>query len=134
MNRQTLQRRLCQVSVVSVLGAGLLSFAPALSAGPQQSPPAQPAKADGPTFSKDIAPVLQKKCQVCHQPGSIAPMSLLTYADTRPWVRSIKDRVVSRKMPPWPIDKTVGIQEFTNDLSLSDHDVDMIAQWVDAGA
>ena len=71
---------------------------------------------------------------MCHQPGSIAPMSLLTYADARPWARSVKDRVVSRKMPPWPIDKTVGIQEFTNDLSLSDHDVDTIARWVDAGA
>jgi len=134
MNTQTLQRRVCQASALAVLlGTGLLYLAPSLSAG-QQSAAAQPATAGAPTFSKDIAPVFQKKCQVCHQPGSIAPMSLLTYADARPWARSVKERVVSRKMPPWPIDKTVGIQEFTNDLSLSDHDIDLIAQWVDAGA
>jgi cytochrome c5 len=135
MNTHTFQGRLRQVAVaVALLGAGLSSFAPSLSAGQQQSAAAQPVKADAPTFSKDIAPIFQKKCQVCHQPGSIAPMSLLTYADTRPWARSVKDKVVNRSMPPWPIDKTVGIQEFTNDLSLSDHDVATIARWVDAGS
>ena len=86
------------------------------------------------TFAKDIAPILQQKCQDCHQPGSIAPMSLITYEETRPWARSIKERVVARQMPPWHIDKTVGIQKFKNDMSLSDAQIDAIARWVDQGA
>jgi mono/diheme cytochrome c family protein len=93
--------------------------------------------ADGPkqvTFSKDVAPIFQAKCQDCHQPNSIAPMSLVTYQDARPWARSIKDRVSARQMPPWHIDKTVGIQKFKNDMSLTDEQVDTIVAWVDGGA
>ena len=60
---------------------------------------AQPG-APSPTFSKDIAPILQAKCQECHQPNSIAPMSLVTFAEARPWARSIKQRVATRQMPP----------------------------------
>jgi hypothetical protein len=86
------------------------------------------------TFSKDVAPILQSKCQECHQPDSIAPMSLLTYQQARPWARSIKERVASRQMPPWHIDKTVGVQKFKNDMSLSDAEVDTIVAWVDQGA
>src|SRR5438874_9233719 len=86
------------------------------------------------TFSKDVAPILQAKCQECHQPNSIAPMSLITYQDARPWARSIKERVATRQMPPWHIDKTVGVQKFKNDMSLSDEQVDAIVRWVDAGA
>jgi mono/diheme cytochrome c family protein len=86
------------------------------------------------TFSKDIAPIFQAKCQDCHQPNSIAPMSLITYQDARPWARSIKDRVAARQMPPWHIDKTVGIQKFKNDMSLTDEQVDTIVAWVDGGA
>jgi hypothetical protein len=86
------------------------------------------------TFAKDIAPILQEKCQSCHRAGSIAPMSLLTYEQTRPWAKAIKERVVSRTMPPWHLDKTVGIQEFQNDMSLSDSQIHDIARWVDAGA
>src|SRR5512144_2878146 len=63
------------------------------------------------TFSKDVAPIFQAKCQECHQPNSIAPMSLITYQDARPWARSIKERVSTRQMPPWHIDKTVGVQQ-----------------------
>src|SRR5690242_11049726 len=70
-----------------------------------------------PTFTKDIAPIFQEKCQDCHRKGSIAPMSLITYEETRPWAKSIKQRVATRTMPPWFIDKTVGIQEFANDMS-----------------
>src|SRR5499427_8273218 len=70
------------------------------------------------TFSKDIAPILQAKCQSCHEPGSIAPMSLITFQESRPWARSIKQRVSTRQMPPWHIDKSVGIQKFKNDISL----------------
>ncbi|MBI4478110.1 MAG: hypothetical protein HY654_13125, partial [Acidobacteria bacterium] len=86
------------------------------------------------TFSKDVAPIVQAKCQDCHQPNSIAPMSLVTYQDARPWARSIKDRVASRQMPPWHIDRSVGVQRFKNDMSLSDEQIDTIVRWVDAGA
>src|SRR5947209_2336751 len=86
------------------------------------------------TFSKDVAPILQARCQECHQPNSIAPMSLITYENARPWARSIKERVATRQMPPWHIDRTVGVQKFKNDMSLSDEQVDTIVRWVDAGA
>ncbi len=71
-----------------------------------------------PTFTKDIAPIFQEKCEACHRSDSIAPMSLVTYEEARPWARSIRSRVEARQMPPWHIDKTVGIQEFKNDRSL----------------
>jgi len=86
------------------------------------------------TFSKDIAPIFQAKCQDCHRPGQVAPMSLLTFEEARPWARSIKQKVQSRMMPPWHIDKTVGVQKFKNDISLSDEQIDTIVRWVDAGA
>ena len=86
------------------------------------------------TFSKDVAPILQAKCQSCHEPGSIAPMSLRTYQEARPWAKSIKDRVAQRQMPPWHIDRSVGIQKFKNDISLTDEQVDTIVAWVDQGA
>jgi hypothetical protein len=86
------------------------------------------------TFSKDIAPIFQAKCQSCHEPGSIAPMSLVTYQEARPWARSIKARVAARQMPPWHIDRSVGVQRFKNDMSLTDEQVDAIVRWVDQGA
>src|SRR3977135_873739 len=86
------------------------------------------------TFTKDVAPILQAKCQECHQPNSIAPMSLITYQEARPWARSIKERVATRQRPPWPIARTVGVQHVKNDMSLSDDQVDTIVRWVDAGA
>jgi len=92
------------------------------------------AAAETPTFSKDVAPILQAKCQSCHQPNSIAPMSLMTFQEARPWARSMKERVSSRQMPPWHIDKSVGIQSFKNDMSLSDEQIDTIVRWVDGGA
>ncbi len=87
-----------------------------------------------PTFTKDVAPIFQAKCEACHRPDSIAPMSLVTYQDSRPWARSIKDRVTTRQMPPWHLDRTVGIQDFQNDRSLTDEQIDTIARWVDGGA
>jgi hypothetical protein len=90
-----------------------------------------PAK---PTFTKDIAPIFQDKCEACHRTDSIAPMSLTTYEETRPWARSIKARVEQRQMPPWHIDKTVGIQDFKNDRSLTDDQLATIVRWVDQGA
>jgi hypothetical protein len=86
------------------------------------------------TFSKDVAPILQAKCQACHQPNSIAPMSLITFEDVRPWARSIKERVAARQMPPWHIDRSVGVQKFKNDMSLTDEQVATIVRWVDGGA
>ena len=96
----------------------------------QTAKPASPA----PTFSKDIAPIFQEKCQNCHRPGNIAPMSLLTYQDARPWAKDIRRRVSQRTMPPWFIDKTVGIQHYEYDASLSDDQIATILKWVDAGA
>jgi len=86
------------------------------------------------TFSRDIMPILQENCQECHRPEGIAPMSLLTYEQVRPWAPLIQLKVNSRLMPPWHIDRTIGIQQFKNDRSLSDAEVDMISAWVDAGA
>src|SRR5215216_1921331 len=87
-----------------------------------------------PTFTKDIAPIFQAKCEACHRTDSMAPMALTTYQETRPWVKSIKARVSARQMPPWHVDKNVGIQEFKNDRSLTDQEIDTISRWVDAGA
>ena len=86
------------------------------------------------TFTKDIAPIFQEKCEACHRPDSIAPMSLVTYEQARPWAKAIRERVIMRQMPPWHLDKTVGIQKFKNDRSLSDSQIDTIVKWVDAGA
>jgi hypothetical protein len=85
------------------------------------------------TYAKDVAPILQRKCQECHQPGSIAPMSLLNYDDAVNEADQIKEKVSKRLMPPWHIDKTVGIQEFKNDRSLSDDEIQTIVNWVDDG-
>jgi hypothetical protein len=84
------------------------------------------------TFSKDVAPILFNKCAGCHRPGEPAPMSLLTYKDARPWARSIKEKVISKTMPPWHADPTYGT--FVNDRRLSAKEIDTIAAWVDAGA
>jgi hypothetical protein len=86
------------------------------------------------TFSKDVAPILQSQCQECHQPNSIAPMSLITYKEARPWAKAIRERVITRQMPPWHIDRSVGVQKFKNDMSLTDEQVDTIVRWVDGGA
>src|SRR2546425_13252758 len=90
--------------------------------------------ADTVTFAKDVAPILQEKCQECHHTGSMAPMSLVTYEETRPWAKAIRERVITRQMPPWHIDPTVGVQKFKNDLSLSQAQIDTIVRWVDGGA
>jgi hypothetical protein len=86
------------------------------------------------TFTKDVAPILQQKCQDCHRPASMAPMSLITYEETRPWAKAIRERVVTRQMPPWHIDRNVGVQKFKNDMSLGDEQIATIVRWVDLGA
>jgi mono/diheme cytochrome c family protein len=99
--------------------------------------PATAMAADSPkqvTFTKDVAPIFQAKCESCHRPDNMAPMSLRTYEEVRPWVRSIAQRVGTHQMPPWHIDKTIGIQKFKNDRSLSDDQIETILAWVAAGA
>ena len=116
--------RIAWCGVVAVSAVLALS-APAVAADSATAPV---------TFSKDVAPIFQAKCQQCHQPNSIAPMSLITYQDARPWARSIKQRVITRQMPPWHIDQSVGVRKFKYDMSLSDVQIETIARWVDAGA
>lgn len=106
----------------AVLVAGMVaasSGAPVLAAGT-------------PTFAKDVAPILYAKCVDCHRPGAIAPMSLITFDEARPWARAVKQKVMSREMPPWGADPHIG--KFANDPSLSDAEMATIAAWVDGGA
>ena len=84
------------------------------------------------TFNKDILPIVQKHCQTCHRPGQIAPMSFLTYKDTRPWATAMKAAVESRRMPPWFADPQYG--KFLNDPSLEESEIEAIAKWADNGA
>jgi len=127
--------------IESVYGRGIalgvltvsLGFA-APAALPAQTPAQGSDAARQVTFARDVAPIFQRKCQDCHRPGSIAPMSLVTYEESRPWARSIRARVAAREMPPWHLDKTVGIQAFVNDASLSERELDTILRWVDGGA
>jgi hypothetical protein len=90
------------------------------------------------TFTRDIAPILQRSCQQCHHPDGVAPMSLVTYDDVRPYAKAVKTRTSLRwqrgAMPPWFVEKNIGIQKFKNDPSLSDEEVARIAAWVDGGA
>ena len=90
------------------------------------------------TFAKDIAPILQRSCQNCHRADGGAPMPLTTYEEVRPWARSIKNRTGmgprAGVMPPWYMEKNIGIQKFQDDPSLSAKEIAMIAQWADSGA
>lgn len=85
-----------------------------------------------PTFAADVAPILYENCVACHRPNHLAPMSLITYDDVRPWARAVKTKVVSREMPPWGADSSV--RAYKNDVSLSQDEIDVIAAWVDGGA
>ncbi|MBL8226908.1 MAG: thiol-disulfide isomerase [Bryobacterales bacterium] len=84
------------------------------------------------TFSKDVLPVLQKRCQECHRPGEAAPMSFLTYKDARPWAKAMKAAVLGKKMPPWFADPAHG--QFANDRRLSQEEIDIFTAWADSGA
>ena len=88
--------------------------------------------ADAPTFSKDVAPILFKSCVECHRPTAMAPMSLLTYEDARPWARQMKAMVTGKKMPPGIVEKHYGL--FGDDGSLNQAEIEAIVQWADAGA
>lgn len=86
------------------------------------------------TFARDVAPILYENCVACHREGSFAPMPLLTYEQARRYANAIRYRVSQRMMPPWHVDRTVGIQRFSNDASLSDEEIRTIVAWVDRGA
>jgi hypothetical protein len=125
-------RTLRHLSPFGVVVSALLAM-PAALASQGAEGPGQPAP-QVLTFTKDVAPILQRRCQACHRPDTFAPMSLLTYEDARPWARSIKQKVAAREMPPWYIDKSVGVHHFKNDVSLTDQEIATIVQWVDGGA
>ena len=90
------------------------------------------ASAQTPTFTKDVAPIVFAKCAGCHRPGEVAPMSLLSFKDVRPWASAIKEKVSTRIMPPWHADRAYGA--FRNNPSLSQGEIDTIVSWVNAGA
>ena len=117
--------------LVALAAAAFVSGATRVSAAPATVPGEV-------TFSRDIAPILQRSCQTCHHPDGVAPMSLVTYADVRPWARAIKQRTsIGPKagvMPPWYVEKNVGIQSYKNDPSLSKLELAKIARWADTGA
>src|SRR5262249_58278633 len=124
------------------LAAGVLVAAAAVRfgsgtpvAGAQQPAPA--ASGDV-TFTKDVAPILQRSCQGCHRADGVAPMALTTYEEVRPWARAMKQRTSigphAGVMPPWYVEKNLGIQQFKDDPSLSDKEIATLAKWADTGA
>ena len=119
------------IGVAVVVTVGLTGRV-AIQAAPADTTPAQV------TFTKDIAPILQRSCQNCHRPDGVAPMSLVTYEEVRPYARAIKQRTSIGPhrgvMPPWYIEKNIGIQQYKNDPSLSDAEIAMIGRWADNGA
>src|SRR2546428_14025448 len=114
-------------SAPSLFGAALLAIA--LAAG--VSIAAQDAFDRTPTFNKDVAAIVFNNCVTCHRPNQIAPMSLMSYKEVRPWARAIKDKVTKRQMPPWYADPRFG--EFRNDRRLSAEQLDTIIAWGDGG-
>lgn len=112
--------------------ATALLAALASSGSSAQSPASPAASASIPTFTRDVLPVLQKACQSCHRPNAMAPMSLVTYEEVRPWARLIKQRVSERAMPPWF--SKAGVGEYENDPSLTSAEIATISEWADAGA
>jgi mono/diheme cytochrome c family protein len=104
-----------RIPIVRTIAAGAVALLLASNAAAQSVPSTGQA-----TFTKNIAPILQRSCVTCHRAGEMAPMSLMTYEDARPWARAIKARTASHEMPPFHIDKSIGITSFKNDPSLTD--------------
>ncbi len=104
----------------------------ALAVATPMSPQPLAAATSAPTFTKDVLPILQKNCQECHRPGAIAPMSFVTYKETRPWARAIANAVKTKEMPPWFADPTVGA--FKNARALTEDQLATITAWVEGGA
>ena len=120
MHHRAVSRSFLELAMLGLLGVQILGMSLAEASGEV-------------TFAKDVAPILQRSCQSCHRPGSLAPMSLLTYADARPWARAMKQKTAMREMPPWGIEKNVGIQHFKDDISLTDEEIATFGAWADTG-
>src|SRR5438552_13708965 len=117
---------LVRSAALGVAGLSAILLATSTVGTAQRAPSGPPV-----TFAKDVAPILYKSCVRCHHPNDIAPMSLITYQDARPFASSIKNRVSKREMPPWFLDKTIGIQQYKNDPSLTDAEIATIVKWAD---
>ena len=130
-SRRRRWRRLGRVFIMRMLtvAAGVALVLQAANTGAQPA-----AVAPTPTYTEHVAPILQQRCGGCHRPDGIGPMALHTYQDARRHAFIIKSRVEQRVMPPWHLDRTVGIQEYKNDISLTDDQIATITRWVDAGA
>src|SRR5215467_7662668 len=111
------------ISFVGLLIAGVLVTAVSIRATTEEA--VQPV-----TFNKDVLPILQKNCQRCHRPGEIAPMSFLTYRETRPWAKAMKEAVLTKKMPPWFAEQG----HFANDPTLRQDQVNTLVSWANNGA
>ena len=130
------RHRLCAIGLFGPLVA-LVAATAGITAQAPATPPGAAGTGDV-TFTKDIAPILQRSCLHCHHADGVAPMSLVSYEDARPWARAIKMRTGLRTqrgaMPPWFVEKDIGIQKFKGDPSLSDEEIATIAKWTDNGA
>src|SRR5499426_417176 len=104
------------LTAVTVLGAEI------------SSPSVTSQQTQAVTFNKDVLPILQKNCQMCHRPGEVAPMSFLTFADARPWARAIKAAVLLQKMPPWPVEPQFD-HKFSNAARLTPAEREILAAW-----
>jgi mono/diheme cytochrome c family protein len=120
------------LALLATLGVGVPGGVSAQVQFARATPATAPADRDV-TFTKDVAPIIQQNCQECHQPGSIGPMSLMSYQDVRRYSRRIRDLVVAREMPPYQYDTDVGIQDLKYDPRLSEADIATISAWVEAG-
>src|ERR1041385_4828951 len=118
-----MRKALLIAAVFALLGAAARSTT---SASDKTKAPAKEV-----TFNKDIAPIFFKSCAECHPPGEIAPFSVLSYKDVRPWAKSIRENVVSKEMPPWHAGPAHG--EWNNDRRLSQAEIDKVVAWVDGG-
>ena len=128
------------MGTLSIRWSGAAAFSCALVAAalalPSQSLSAQQGgemNAEDVTFTRDVAPIIQDNCQICHRQGSVAPMAFEEYRDVRRYARRIKDQVARRLMPPYHADTGVGIQQLKNDWRLTDGEIETIVAWVDAG-
>ena len=117
---------------LALLAAGFLLLLSIVTSTSIQAEQYRREKAGAPTFAKDVAPILFKNCVGCHRPGEIAPMSLLTYQDARPWAKAIRDEVSEGNMPPWHADAPKGT--FHNERSLTDAEKDILVKWANGGA
>jgi len=132
MNEPRTRRSIGAIPLVALLA--LAAIGPLPRAAGAQAALASDRGDAAVTFTRDVVPILQRNCQVCHQPGAIGPMSLITYEEVRPWAGVIKLRVEEREMPPYHYDASVGIQQLKYDRRLKNEEIATIVRWVDGGA